>query len=315
MKRVLQVLVALFLLWLVVHNLDAEALVVALQRLRFWPVAAAIVLFFLAWCLATWKWRLLWRKATWLEMLKANFAGQFYSMVLPGQLAGEIVKTYRLGRRFSDTAGVAASVLVDRATGLVGLLLLAFLGVLLSTSAAPAPAVVMLSVSAATVLCALFAITLPRVSDAATSAITRIGERYRLLRPVSAKIVELLSAWVSLMSSPRTILASVCLGAAFQALCVGANLIIAFDLGIEVGFFEWSWIFGLVSLALVLPITIAGFGVREGAYAGLLGMVGVSIEGAVAVSIVMFGISLLGVLVGGLFELAYSMRPRPGSPR
>jgi len=39
--------------------------------------------------------------------------------------------------------------------------------------------------------------------------------------------------------------------------------------------------FGLVAIALLLPLTLAGIGVREGAYAGLLGLLGVPIEKAV----------------------------------
>jgi len=309
-KRAFKVIVALLLLWLVVRNLNLEALVAALQRLRFWPVTGAIAIFFLSCCVATSKWRLLWPKAPWLEMLKANFIGQFYSTALPGQIAGEVVKTYRLGQRFSDTAAVAASVLVDRATGIVGLLLLAFVGVLLSKTSVPGAAVAVLVGSAAAVMAALCAISVPRLADTAKSVIERLGDRWRLLRGLGGALTALLLAWKTLMSRPRFIVGSICLGIAFQALGIFAHLIVASTLGIEIGFFEWSWIFGLVSLLLLLPVTIAGIGVREGSYAGLLGMVGVSIEKAVALSLVMFGISLLGVAVGGLLELAHSVQSR-----
>jgi uncharacterized membrane protein YbhN (UPF0104 family) len=226
-KRALKVIVALFLLWLVVRNLNLEALVAALQRLRFWPVTAAIAIFFLSCCVATSKWRLLWPKAPWLEMLKANFIGQFYSTALPGQIAGEVVKTYRLGQRFSDTAAVAASVLVDRATGIVGLLLLAFVGVLLSKARVPSAAVALLVGSAAAVMAALCAISVPRLADTAKRVIEKSGDRWRLLRGVSRALTALLLAWKSLMSRPRIIVASICLGVAFQALGILAHLVVA----------------------------------------------------------------------------------------
>jgi len=59
----------------------------------------------------------------------------------------------------------------------------------------------------------------------------------------------------------------------------------------------------LVALAVVLPISIGGFGVRENAMTFLLGEAGVPSEKAVAVAL-LWGLStLLTGLVGGVFFL------------
>ena len=49
---------------------------------------------------------------------------------------------------------------------------------------------------------------------------------------------------------------------------------------------------------------------REGAYVGLLGLHGVPLENAVALSLAMFGITLLGVVAGALVELSYATQAR-----
>jgi uncharacterized protein (TIRG00374 family) len=314
MKRVLQILVSLILLGVVVAHLEMKALADAFGRLRIPTITMAIALFFLSCGLAASKWRLLWRRATWWQMLTANFAAQFYSLILPGQLAGEVVKTLRVGHQFSDTTNVAASVLVDRATGLVGLLILAFCGALLSSSALATSARLVLGLAVVGVLGMLYAITLPWVFRTTCSVIERIADHYRWLRPVSRKMIGFFSAWASLMSKPATTLAAICLGIAYQVICVAVNFAIASDIGIDISYADWCWIFGLVSIALLLPITIAGVGVREGTYAGLLALYGVSIEKAVAVSTLVFGISLLGALAGAI-ECAYAMRPQQRLPR
>ena len=308
MKRAAQGLIALLLLWLVVRNVDVVSLTESLERLPMTSITKAVSLFFVACILAVAKWRLLWQSATWWQMLNANFVAQFYSLALPGQLAGEVVKTLRVGMRFADTTNVATSVLVDRATGLLGILVLAIGGALVSTNAVAADAVLALNVTVIIILVVFYLVTRQSVIVVASSGVESVGNRHRWLRVPSRKFIELLSAWASMMSKPKTIVAAVCTGIAHQAVCVWINFTIATGLGIDIGVADWCWIFGLVSVALLLPITIAGIGVREASYVGLLGIFGVSIEEAVAVSVIVFGISLIGVLIGGVLELAHVRR-------
>jgi uncharacterized membrane protein YbhN (UPF0104 family) len=315
MKRLVQALAALILLWLVIRNVDMAALANTFGKVRLQSLGMAVAIFFLSCGLAASKWRLLWQKATWWQLLNANFASQLYSLILPGQLAGEVVKTFRVGRQFADTTAVAASVVMDRATGLVGLLLLACAGALISRSAVAHSVLWLLALATIAILCVLYAIAYPSIRSAAYSASHTLGVRYRWLERVSAKAVAFMSAWATLVSKPRTTAIAVCLGIAYQVMCVGVNVIIARDLGIEIALADWCWVFGLVAIALLLPLTLAGLGVREGTYAGLLGLLGVPIEKAVAVSILVFAISLLGAVAGAAVELAALIRvgARPGS--
>jgi len=308
MKRAAQGLIALLLLWLVVRSLNVESLTASLGRLPIASVAKAALLFFVGCGLAVAKWRLLWQRATWWQMLNANFVAQFYSLALPGQLAGEVVKTLRIGTRFADTTNVATSVLVDRATGVLSILVLAIAGALFSTNAVAADAVVALNVMVMIILGVFYLVTRQSVIVVASTGLEFVGNRHRWFRAASQKFIELLSAWASLMAKPGTIVAAVCTGIAHQAVCVWINFTIATGLGVDIDFADWCWIFGLVSVALLLPITIAGIGVREASYVGLLGIFGVSIEDAVAVSVIVFGISLTGVLIGGVLELAHTRR-------
>jgi hypothetical protein len=60
----------------------------------------------------------------------------------------------------------------------------------------------------------------------------------------------------------------------------------------------------LVALAVVLPISINGVGVRENALAVLLKPHGVAPETAVALGLLWLGISVVTGLVGGVLFLA-----------
>ena len=302
----LKVLVALVLVCLFVEYVDLGALVGSFANLTIQTIGLASVLFFVSCAIAATKWRLLWSKASWWDMLMANFASQFYSLLLPGQLAGEVVKSYRVGRRFSDTTGVAASVLVDRVTGLVGLLVLACVGLLFSDNLSARKVGLPLLALTGTVLCALYMIALPAVYRAVVSILSWIGDRIHWLNRPSQKMVDFVAAWSALVSKPAISVVAIGLGVGYQVSAVWINMVIANDLGIDVRFSDWCWVLGLVSVAVLLPITVAGIGVREGAYAGSLTLLGVPVEKAVALSVVAFGITLLGALVGAVVELASS---------
>lgn len=79
-------------------------------------------------------------------------------------------------------------------------------------------------------------------------------------------------------------------------------------LGIQVGFGDYVWIVALVTLSQILPITIAGLGVREGLFVFLLGQYGVSASTAVALSLIIFSVTLLFGLLGGGLGLAEGVR-------
>ena len=61
---------------------------------------------------------------------------------------------------------------------------------------------------------------------------------------------------------------------------------------------------------MLLPISVAGIGLREGGYLGLLAFFGVNRETALALSFAFFGYLLFGALLGGATELLQVMRAR-----
>jgi glycosyltransferase 2 family protein len=58
------------------------------------------------------------------ELVRLAFLGQFFNMVVPGTVGGDVVKAWYLCKHSPNTAGVLVSMLFDRVIGLVSLLLL-----------------------------------------------------------------------------------------------------------------------------------------------------------------------------------------------
>ena len=80
--------------------------------------------------------------------------------------------------------------------------------------------------------------------------------------------------------------------------------ILGTNLGIALPLVDWAWIVGVMSLAVLLPLTIGGIGLREGALIGCLGFAGVPSESAIALSFGIFAVTLSGALAGGAVEFA-----------
>ena len=99
----------------------------------------------------------------------------------------------------------------------------------------------------------------------------------------------------------------------FIQICVSSTVwMIAQALGLGVGWFDCLILVPPVMLISMVPISIAGWGVREGAMVTAFGLVGIDAADALALSIV-FGVivSLVGVPGGVIWALT---RPKRAAP-
>ena len=73
---------------------------------------------------------------------------------------------------------------------------------------------------------------------------------------------------------------------------------------INISFIDVVYAFSLMSIVLLLPISIAGFGSREASLIFLLSLYGISPEVAISFSILQFFVFYVGgSIVGGIFLL------------
>jgi uncharacterized membrane protein YbhN (UPF0104 family) len=75
---------------------------------------------------------------------------------------------------------------------------------------------------------------------------------------------------------------------------------LAYGLGLPAKFSEFIVLIPPVILATVIPLSFAGWGVREGVMVALLGAVGISASDSIALSVCFGLVILVGALPGGL---------------
>ena len=292
-----RILVSAAIVALIIYNADTESL---WHRLRGAAPAllAAAALMILGQALATaWRWTIILgalgvgiRPAGAVRIVLTAF---FLGQALPAMLGSDAVRIW-LAHRDGVTVGVAArSVILDRISGLFGLvILLAVSAPLLLDIVESGPArAALLGGSGLVAVGLVVLVVLGRVLPARRGH--KILEFFTMLSRGAAEI----------FASARLGPPVVAISALGHAL-VGVGLFfIARSMEIEVSLAACIALMPAITLATMLPVSLGGWGLREAATAVMLGFVGVSFEAAVATSILFGGLNLVAAIPGGVLWL------------
>lgn len=259
------------------------------------------------------RWKMLIPQVGYFRLVRYSFIGQFYSLVLPGQIAGEAVKAWRISRGSSDAPGLVASVFIDRIIGLIALLLVAIIGIVLARDELSrrfllAAIGLIMALSAG-----LFILRLPLAQTLLSGAISHVGSHYPKLRSFGDRLLLLSTAWVNCTRHPWRMICNMFLGILFQLIGVATFALLASGVGIDIAWVHWMWLVGVTAIVTLLPLSVGGLGIREGALVVLLAQFNVAGEQAIALSLAIFSLTLAVALIGWLADV--SDPPSVKSPR
>jgi glycosyltransferase 2 family protein len=300
-----RVLITIGLIGIVAATIDWAALgdVIADASWGWFAVAVALILG--SFLVGSARWRLLLVVARVptriLPAVRAYLAGAFANNLLPTGFGGDALRAWLVSRASLPFARSLTSVGVDRATALGCGIALAWVGVAVQPGglgAAQLAPLGLVTVAAAIGL------------GVALLALRRGGlGRYvpRRARPWAGEIANTLRTYLG----DRPLLALVLLlGFAFQLLTLAAIWALSEMLGLDLEPALIAVVVPLVLIATALPISIGGFGVREGSYVALLADAGVSAGDATLLSLLSAAAMALASLPGGLVLLVGYERPR-----
>jgi uncharacterized membrane protein YbhN (UPF0104 family) len=296
---ILKIAVSAGLLYLAFRRVDLDAVQTRLLQADLMWVLAALATFGIQIVVIGVRWNLLaGRAGAPLDRsahLKINAIAAFFNQTLPSTIGGDAMRVWLSTRAGTAWAPTVGAVLIDRFLGLVALVLLVAFALpwtlaMVNTAGASAT---LLALTAAglggTVLFFLFATPLFGALDR--------WKLTRLLRGLARLGAQLLLR--PLPGAPALALAFLVHG-----LTLVGTLFVARAIGVPLGLGTIATLVPPVVLVSMVPITLAGWGVREGAMIAALGFAGVAAADALAVS-VLFGLILLVVgIAGGLIWLA-----------
>jgi uncharacterized protein (TIRG00374 family) len=296
------------LFWLLART-PLSALAQNMTRLSAITLLGGAVLSFMAWWLSALR---LWCVAPEFrltELTRMTFIGMYYGTVLPGQAAGDLVKAYRLSHTQRFPGHALAATLVDRGVAMLALFAIGAVAAL-TDDAIPAGLRMLLLCATGGLLLAGWLLSLTRVRDQLI-ILGRIESSRRWIARGLSLLERIAHALHDALRRPRRIVACLALAMVFHALCVGIHVILGHALGIRIGIGAWCLVYAGVSVLMLLPLSVAGIGLREGGYVGLLALFGVSREVALALSLTFFCYTLIGALVGFVVEVTTNTRGGP----
>ena len=298
----LRAAVSVSVLAVLFYAMDAEETWETLRHISAWAVVAAILLFLAQTPLLAWRWRRI------VKMLHGNLAmpnavqlsllGRLFNQVLPASFGGDAVRAWQSTQYGLDGVVAVHSVLIERFTGLVALVVMALVAVpFIWPTVAPGVDVWGLLVLSGLV-----------VAGCVVLLSAWIGRHRLRNKPLLARPLAFIDDAIRATRDPVEFVWLSATGVASNLLAIGAAIAIGTSLELAVGWWAYVAVVPLSIIATILPISIAGWGVREGAMVTLLALFGVPNTDALALSL-LFGLTLLGAaVIGGLIWIPMTVR-------
>ena len=272
---------------------------------------AATAMTFVGIVLSAVRWQSVLRALGLRERLRAlvplYFAGQFVSNVLPTTIGGDVLRVSRLSKTNGEPETTFASVAIERLTGWFVLPLITFFGLAINPGLRQLGRATLLALAVAIVTLVALVVVLLAANH------PRLGGRFSSTDGWRRFVDAIHRGVTELRRQPLAALSILIAGLVYQvALCLAA-LMVAAALG-----FSWLGLTALLAfypavlILQVLPIGIAGLGVRESAFVLFLVPLGVPAEKAVALGLVLYVINVVASLFGApAFAVGGRKRPVP----
>ena len=228
------------------------------------------------------------------------FVGLFFNNFLPTNIGGDVYKAYDLSKRVRRKEGVIAATIMDRLMGFVALVALALLATLLSLRNLQRLQLLSLTLASLFILLSIFFVFFNRW-------VARMGDRFffRFLPSgLRGTLREIYGSIYSFKGNTGFFFKFLGLSLVIQSIRILINYMIALSIGIRIELLYFFLIIPLIALAIALPISIAGIGVRESSGMILFQKVGVVAPQAASMQLLTYIVTLLvGVMGGILFAL------------
>jgi uncharacterized membrane protein YbhN (UPF0104 family) len=241
--------------------------------------------------------------ATVPQTLRAYWIGMFANNFLPTGFGGDAARAIVIRPAAPSTARAVASVVVDRLTALACLFALSWLAVVIAVDEIPGSLVGVLAIVS----------IVGGVLAAGLALLARCGER-SIAGGFGHRAARVLAQGRAVAGSRSVLAFTTALGLLYQATIVLASWIIARAIDLDLSFALLAVVTPLVIVATLMPISIAGFGVREGGYVALLAQAGVSGADATLLSLLSVAALAIATLPGAAAMLLPGVTPRERAP-
>lgn len=300
---ILKIAISTGLLCYLFFSIDPSAILTHLKTFNPFYLLLVFSLSILGIFISTEKWRLL-LKAThqshpFFALLRLFWIGAFFNNFLPGRTGGDIVRAYGVTRNAQNKTTATLTVIIDRVFNLIALVGIALLALVWAPHLLP-------EAIQNNVLFSSFIL--------ASLMVLALGLGYFL-----ALKIQIFRGFITfakqLIQNPVQIAMAIGWAYVYQTTMILSNYVIALGLGFQLSPLTFFVVIPITALATMVPISLNGWGLREGAYALSFHAFGVPPELAITLSVVaalcMIAISSIGGILYAFQNLNISLNPNP----
>jgi len=311
--NLLRIVISLGLLAFLLTKVGVRETWESLQGANIGYLLAVFLLYLLGIVLRSYRWRIFLNAqgvcASLPKLISLCLIGVFFNLVLPSGFGGDVVRVYELSQYSSRTASSITTVFMDRLSGFLALFAMATLALAFSYRLVPPEVgVTIIAIFLASLVGtgALFSRPLWRRLKG-LPLLSSLAQRERVKELYLSAQIYSLAPFVQAIS----------LSLAFNILLMIMNYLAALSFGVEISFWYFLLFIPIISFLLVLPISLSGLGVREGAYIYLFSRVGVPSSSALAISLSIYAVTVATGLIGALIYAVegYKGMKRSGQSR
>ena len=277
-----------------VKQVDFNKIISILTNIDIKFIVYAVILLIVQVFIATIRWQLVlkYQKIVldYKNILQIFWSGLFFNQAMPSSVGGDVIRGYYIKKQGVTLWNATFVVLMDRLFGMAGLMILVLSSLplvfnLVNDSVARSG---MLFIALSMLIALLFIFFTDKLPGNFLH-LRVIRGLYSLSKEGRRCIVDRYNGLIILVISIL-----------IHLITVIAVITIAIGLGINVKWTGFLFIIPLVTLIMVIPISIAGWGVREGSMVVGFGYLGVDPEAALALSILYGLLMLVVALPGGI---------------
>ena len=283
--------ISLGLVALLVWKVGAQNTLERLSMLDPYALVGAAILVVVTYLLHAARWGFVLRSLgndwSFATTLRETWVGYFFNQLLPSSVGGDGMRALRLYRGGVPAGTALRSVLAERVYGLVACVLMSCCAVPLMLLRAPgSPAALIVELVTAAGLVGILVLLRPQMLR---------------FRPVPVRISTELGHLSEILLDRRHRLQAIAMSIAMQVTVAGAVALLCVGLAVPVNPLFVVMLFQPVTLITLLPISFAGWGLREGGLVAVLGALGVARVDALSLSLAIGAVMLVTSLPGWLF--------------
>lgn len=293
-KHAIRIIVSVGLFVLIFRAVDFREVLGVVKAINPWLLFPALGLQILSALIAAIRWHMIMRELSFGKDLpfyiRSYFKGTFFNQALPTSIGGDALRVLETAKVGGGKREAFYGVFIDRIVGLLGLLLLNLVAIFANPIFLEKNA----AVHYAIIGMAAFGFT-------GVLILTWIGNLNWLARNKITKLIHDLSHRIRrVYRSGRTIATQLVLSIVIHLLSMMAVYFIGLSVGLDYGLLVYMVVVPPVILLTIIPISLAGWGVRETGMIGLFLLIGAQKASILSVSMI-YGLILVAASAPGMY--------------